>query len=781
MPLRVIARQGVLQPALHLPRQSGIVLQTLPQLGHQGAVSQQGAEGGFLLQGRQRPRRVHVPLGRPAGEPVVEGSQAGLPAFRETHERPECRVRAHALRLQVRLGRPQERRDQRLTQRLPFPLVGVAHVQSALDPRSEGPADLPEFRYVRPAPEVHDRWRPADLLPQAPVGFPVRLLPGRGGQFPPDLEQQLFRPVLQDDRAVPRRSERQRRARQARAEEPLRFAAEGLQWHQGVAVVSHEIQHGQHFGLRVRPQSPAQLLQEQARGLRGPQEQQGIDCRKVDALVEHVRDEQPLQIVARVGERVVETQPLGGWRAPGDGRRREATVGQGARHVLGVAHARTEPDGGAAVAVVPFLQRVAQDQVGAGLEHQRVFQRRRIELSVPPGNRSVIHGIGDPEVMEGNQPAPVDGFREPHLVRHVVVADPQHVVSVGAFRRGGQTQQEAVGQAAENLRVGGGRSVMEFVDDHLIVRPGEQVGSTQQALDRREHDVGVARPLSRHEQASREARMHAFVGRACLLQDLLAVSQEQHGEPPRLAPPLAGHLGRVESRQERLPESCRRDHGRSGDALAAQPGQRLKRFALRRIRPRCGCPGGGRWRRREQRRAERLLIGEEGRVGHGHDVRSVPQLGEQRLAFVHDLGVVVPGVPFDGREQPVFREVGRSDPATASEGRLAEHVVLGVKSLRTRLHPHLRPGQACQYPDRGWLRDVQVGRHDHLQPSPPRGERLQVLQEQTQAAEAEERYGNVDFFRSTQRLTQHVPHVGCRRCVEGVAGRHRRRTHRPPV
>ena len=61
-----------------------------------------------------------------------------------------------------------------------------------------------------------------------------------------------------------------------------------------VSVVSDEVDDGEHLAVGVESQAAPQLLNEDGRGLRGTQEQDAVDRRNIDALVEYVGHDQPL-------------------------------------------------------------------------------------------------------------------------------------------------------------------------------------------------------------------------------------------------------------------------------------------------------------------------------------------------------------------------------------------------------------------------------------------------------------------------------------------------------
>ena len=126
-------------------------------------------------------------------------------------------------------------------------------------------------------------------------------------------------------------------------------AAEALIEAELLALLAHEVEHGQHALAVVFAQASAELLQEDGGALGGAQHEDGVHCRHVDALVEQVDGEQDGELaVAQILQRVASFLAAG---AAGDRLGSEPGGRELAGHELGVIdrHAETERPHGVGV------------------------------------------------------------------------------------------------------------------------------------------------------------------------------------------------------------------------------------------------------------------------------------------------------------------------------------------------------------------------------------------------------------------------------------------------
>jgi hypothetical protein len=351
-------------------------------------------------------------------------------------------------------------------------------------------------------------------------------------------------------------------------------------------------------------------------------------------------------------------------RATVYGRGRDTVALELVGHVLGVADRHAEGEGALLGAAAPLLQRVPR----AGEGGQFVRELFRVEAAVAPGDLAVVDRlVPDAVVVERSEQSGLDPGEQVAGEHEVVVAQGQDVGLVGAVRGGGEPEQEARLEVAEQAPVGGRGGVVEFVDHDVIEvvrREALEVGALAQCLHRRaEHvDLGVADCA--HVEADAGLGADAREGVRGLAQDLLAVGDEQHAS--------GAHVFGVEGREPGLAETGG-EHDEAApvafESGGVECGEGLG-LDRRRFRRRFGflASGGDRARRR----GAALFVGVDPVVGERDGARVAEDLLEPGARFEEAVvaGVLDAVVPL----QPVGERLA-ADVAGADEGGAAQLVV----------------------------------------------------------------------------------------------------------
>jgi hypothetical protein len=319
---------------------------------------------------------------------------------------------------------------------------------------------------------------------------------------------------------------------------------QGLGLVQEGVVVADEVEDDELL-LPLRPAQPApELLQEQDLRLGGAQHQDGVDGGQVDALAEQVDREDDLQ--AAVGE-ALQRVAAAEARAAVHGGGRDAFALELVGHVLGVADRHAEGQRALLGAAAPLFQRVP----GAGEGGQFVRELFRVEAAVAPGDLAVVDRlVPDAVVVERREQPGLDPGEQVAGEHEVVVAQGQDVGLVGAVRGGGEAEQEARFEVAEQAPVGGCGGVVEFVDHDVIEvvrREAPQVRALAERLHRRAEHVDLRVARLAHVEADPSLGADACEGTGGLAQDLFAVGDEQHA--------LAAHVFGVEGGEPGLAET----------------------------------------------------------------------------------------------------------------------------------------------------------------------------------------------------------------------------------
>lgn len=206
-------------------------------------------------------------------------------------------------------------------------------------------------------------------------------------------------------------------------------------------MLADEVEHrAQQLAIRAA-QAAAELLDEQRRAVGRAQQQERVDARQVDALVEEVDGEQHLQAaVAEVAQRLL---ALRGGRVGPNGHRGETRVAEHARHVARMVDAHAEAQRAHLRRIGHVLPELREDQVRALIvAGEHVAQSRQvIALAAPPLHGPQIDAVVDAVVGKRAQVLLIDGVPQPQLGGDAILEPREHGQAVGALRSGGETEQ----------------------------------------------------------------------------------------------------------------------------------------------------------------------------------------------------------------------------------------------------------------------------------------------------------------------------------------------------
>jgi len=186
------------------------------------------------------------------------------------------------------------------------------------------------------------------------------------------------------------------------------------------------------------------------------------------------------------------------------------------------------------------------------------------------------------EAVEGREQVLLEGVPEAQLVGHAVVEPAQHALAVGALGGRGEAEQTPRAEVAEQAGVAGGLGVVELVDHDDLVEVGVEGPEAPrgQGLGRREDLRADGGPRAVDEElAEGGVAQHGAVDGEALLEDLLAVRDEEQGGAPA-AVELAGV---VEGGGPGLAGAGRGDDEVAGVAAVPLGLQRVEHAALVRL------------------------------------------------------------------------------------------------------------------------------------------------------------------------------------------------------
>lgn len=358
---------------------------------------------------------------------------------------------------------------------------------------------------------------------------------------------------------------------------PLAFALartriEQAQLDVGIAVVADEIDDDAAFLALMQAQTAAHLLGEDGQRLRRPHEQQRVDGRDIDSLVEQIHGENDVQLSRRQPPDRLSALRRTRLGAEADGRR--ALIREETGQEIRLRDRGAEPDR----TRLPMPQPGGVDALRHLLAQLDGLQLRFVVAAAQPGQLRVVRIVIDPVVAERAEPAFLDRFDEMDLERHVAVAERVHILAVQPLRRRGDAEQERRLEIVQQRLIRLGRGVMEFVDDDQVERVRSEALAMPlrpERVDRGEDKLRLvlfgeavvqSRGLVRHDMQE---------GLLRLQEDLLAVGDEQHA-----AEPAAGQEGG----EVRLAEAGGHDDHRPRVAFVERILQRFERAGLHRAR-----------------------------------------------------------------------------------------------------------------------------------------------------------------------------------------------------
>jgi hypothetical protein len=303
---------------------------------------------------------------------------------------------------------------------------------------------------------------------------------------------------------------------------------------------AHEVEHGEGVLARRPPQAAAELLQEDREALGGAQEEDGVDLREVEPLVQHVHGEEEREPPgAQVLDQpaAVDVAGLAGEHGRGD-----ALVREHPGHVPGVADVDAEADALDAreVGLVPRergldgVEPLQRQGVGAGID---LLELGADVLAAGPEVVGVQgHGIGHAEVVEGAEELLLEGLGEPDLGGEAVVEVRRYGLAVHALGRGGQPEEDARREVVEEGPVARRGAVVGLVDHDVVVEvaadllpeaPGGEHPDGAEEVVRSGRLVGADQELAEVRRAQ-----HVAEGAQGLGEDLLPVRDvEEPGLP----------------------------------------------------------------------------------------------------------------------------------------------------------------------------------------------------------------------------------------------------------
>ena len=237
--------------------------------------------------------------------------------------------------------------------------------------------------------------------------------------------------------------------------------------------LTDEIKHGQALFVFGQTQAAAKLLQEDRQRFRGPQEQNGVDLRNIDAFVVNIHNKDEAHFA---GDQLLFGAMalfVGGFAGQEHGL--NAVLIEIPAHEFCVIYGNAEAEPLHVVNVRHIFQQRGHHEIGALLRRKtahgvEIGKLGFIVAAGRPFQLVQIHRIGHAKILEGAEQLAVDGFRQTDLRRNAVVEIAENALAIHAFRRGGQTKQELRLIVFQQLLIGRRRRVMEFVHDDVIVK-----------------------------------------------------------------------------------------------------------------------------------------------------------------------------------------------------------------------------------------------------------------------------------------------------------------------
>ncbi len=359
----------------------------------------------------------------------------------------------------------------------------------------------------------------------------------------------------------------------------------------------------------------------------------------------------------------------------------------------------------------------------------------------------------------------VDPAKQVAFVDEVFAAQAEQVSAIRPVGRRGQAQQEAGREMLDQLLIGAGGGVVEFINHDVVeMVPVElaQVTDAAQRLDRGEEDFRIRLFLGARVAAELGLGAHLAKGRHRLGQNFVAMGNEED----------AARLGtdRVEGGQPGLSQSGGQ-HDKPG-AVAVRSALRERRQCLLLDRVRLwrraflGDDAGGELGHRPRPAAFRIGIDPGGR--QRLDLRACQQVLKGRSDAVRCiLGMQVPFHAIGQRRLGQVRATDNRRPACIGG---AEQPGLGMKAEAARLeHEELRAFQVQQARQGGRVGRVEIIAHHDPEPSAARQQLAEPGLEQGHAAVHGEGNRQVDRLRRVQpfgeQRQKRIAAAGCQTCA----------------
>ena len=764
---RVQAERHILQPRHRLRPQAAARLQDTAQLGELGRVL------GVMLQPLQEILAAHLLMLLRIDLIGEHLQQAPLALV----ARPVGRVRL-AQRAQ-QIGPRRVVNVQQIT-KPPPEVVVLAARRPTQQPRIAleiGPARAPAaaIEVVEFDRLLGEEARKPDVGASAQCGIGLQLRP----QPPPVLLHQLAQAAqhllaglaLQVDVATRRQQAEAlvHRLDQLRARQPGELRQQAVEA-EFLAVPADEIEDQAALLALGQTQSAADLLLEQHRALRRAQQEQRIDQRQVDALVEQVAGHQRGDLAPR--QHFGRTPALVRGRITHHAQRPDASLVQPRRHVLRVRHRDAEhqraPTRRVARQPPPLVEHQPRAHVVAG---DQPVDRRHLPCLLPRHGGKVglvVAGV----ILEGAQQLLVERVPEPKLDRRrairPVVEVAQDRLAVAALRRRGQAEQHARAHGAHECIEAIRRQAMALVDHHGVpvigtaarhqLAHGHAVDGGEQMLE------AFGLHAADQDLAKGVVAQHLAIGAQRLLEDLLAVRHEQQPRPPTrlLAQPLV-----VEGRHHRLAGAGGGDHQVAPAAVIALDLQLVEHLLLIGLGLEVEVGRAGVQlipRLASERLAQCLAMCWVGGVV-GLELAVFPKRLEVRAGTLEEIALAALGElhrPFQPAHQGRARQVGAAHVGGTEAGAATEQPGLGVQpgAPPVQRHADVATRQAREFVQRADLGGTGVSGGQHPQPRarlairPDRGDRLQDVEQLAHAGMGDEAHQDVHLIAGRQLAAQ---------------------------
>ncbi len=235
---------------------------------------------------------------------------------------------------------------------------------------------------------------------------------------------------------------------------------------ESLMLLADEVEHEARWLVLVVAEAAAELLQEEGRALGGPEQQESVHERQVDALVVEIAGEEHVHFaLAQPGCR---TGPLLQGGVALHGGCGDAGSREPRSHEDRVFDAHAEAEGAERAHVGDSAGELCEHQRGAGVVARvEIGQRRLVVSRACPTDAAQVGRVRDAEVLERHQELLVEGLPEPELARDVSVEVGQQGLAVASLGSCREAAQEGRSQAEDDDLVRRRRQVVTLVDDDV--------------------------------------------------------------------------------------------------------------------------------------------------------------------------------------------------------------------------------------------------------------------------------------------------------------------------